>query len=131
MVNALRPDESPDMERTQEFGRMLRTLREQRNLTQEDLAELIDRSVQAVSKMERGLTFPKLETLINISEKMSVPLRNLLIAFEPNATHDPNREDLEFSIIRATKRLSIRDLSILEKISLSFPDENAQTISHP
>ncbi|MGY0710866.1 helix-turn-helix domain-containing protein [Azospirillum argentinense] len=119
------------MERTQEFGRMLRTLREQRNLTQEDLAELIDRSVQAVSKMERGLTFPKLETLINISEKMSVPLRNLLIAFEPNATHDPNREDLEFSIIRATKRLSIRDLSILEKISLSFPDENAQTISHP
>lgn len=124
MVNALRPDESPGMERTQEFGRMLRTLREQRNLTQEDLAELIDRSVQAVSKMERGLTFPKLETLIRISEKLNVPLRELVSVFDPNESTDQTRISFEALIIESSRRLDIRDLSIVVKVVDAFPNKN-------
>ncbi|QCO08138.1 XRE family transcriptional regulator [Azospirillum brasilense] len=123
MVNALRPDESPGMERTQEFGRMLRTLREQRNLTQEDLAELIDRSVQAVSKMERGLTLPKLETLIRISEKLNVPLRELVSAFDPNESADQTRISFEALIIESSRRLDIRDLSIVAKVVDAFPNK--------
>lgn len=123
MVNALRPDESPGMERTQEFGRMLRALREQRNLTQEDLAELIDRSVQAISKMERGLTFPKLETLIRISAKLGVPLREIVKVFDPIETIEVDRLALESSIIEATRKISIGNLHILERIAHTFPME--------
>ncbi|WP_186466491.1 helix-turn-helix domain-containing protein [Azospirillum baldaniorum] len=112
------------MERTQEFGRMLRTLREQRNLTQEDLAELIDRSVQAVSKMERGLTFPKLETLIRISEKLNVPLRELVSVFDPNESTDQTRISFEALIIESSRRLDIRDLSIVVKVVDAFPNKN-------
>lgn len=117
MVNALRPDESPGMERTQEFGRMLRTLREQRNLTQEDLAELIDRSVQAVSKMERGLTFPKLETLIRISKKFQIPLSEIVSVFDPNEKPDSDRLEIELSIIESAKCMSFNDLVTLSKIT--------------
>ncbi|WP_448203438.1 helix-turn-helix domain-containing protein [Azospirillum sp. sgz302134] len=112
------------MERTQEFGRMLRALREQRNLTQEDLAELIDRSVQAISKMERGLTFPKLETLIRISKSLDVPLRELANIFDSNESSEPNRISLETSILEATRRLGMRDLHVILKIVKVFPAED-------
>ena len=123
MVNALCPDESPGMERTQEFGHMLRRLREQRNLTQEDLAELIDRSVQAISKMERGHSLPNLETLIRISEKLNVPLHELIKVFDPTKPVDPARAPLEASIIDSSRRLSMRDLHIVAQLVKAFPVE--------
>ncbi|MFC5359661.1 helix-turn-helix domain-containing protein [Azospirillum himalayense] len=95
---------------------MLRTLREQRNLTQEDLAELIDRSVQAVSKMERGLTFPKLETLISISERLGVSLRDLVGTFDPTASVSPDRMSIELSIIESSRHLTMRDLKVIESL---------------
>ena len=122
MVNALHPNDSPGMARTQEFGLMLRTLREARDLTQEDLAGLIDRSVQAVSKMERGLTFPKLETLIRLSEKLNVPLRELTAPFDASDPIDPARLPLEAEILTTARRLSLRDLKIVAKLVKAFPE---------
>lgn len=123
MVNVLCSDESPGMERTQEFGLLLRTLREQKNLTQEDLAELIDRSVQAISKMERGLTFPKLETLIRLSEKLNVPLQDLTKVFDPGILIDTERLPLEASITESLKHLSLRDLRIMVRLVEAFPKD--------
>ncbi|MBK3776484.1 helix-turn-helix domain-containing protein [Azospirillum brasilense] len=112
------------MESAREFGLLLRTLREERNLTQEDLAELIDRSVQAVSKMERGLTLPKLETLIRLSAKLNVPLSDLTKVFDCNQSISSERQRIEFSIIDSSRKISMRDLKILQSITNSFPREH-------
>ncbi|MFL7901149.1 helix-turn-helix domain-containing protein [Azospirillum argentinense] len=123
MVNALRPNDSPGMKGMQQFGQMLRELREQRGLTQEDLAGLIERSVQAVSAMERGQNMPRLDTLIRISENLDIPLYEIVKIFEKNNASSSDRTPIEMSIIELTRRLSARDLRIVEKLIKAFPPE--------
>ena len=48
-------------------GRRIKTARERKKLTQEQLAEMVNLSPMHVSVIERGVKLPKLETLINIA----------------------------------------------------------------
>ena len=50
------------------IGRRIQQSREQAGLTQEELAERIDRSTQFISTIERGLAGPSLETVIHLCE---------------------------------------------------------------
>ena len=56
----------------QSFGRVLRSLRSEKGISQEKLAELsgLDRSY--VSLLERGLRQPSLETLFSIGDSLDV-----------------------------------------------------------
>ena len=60
------------------IGRRIKTARENKRLTQEQLAELVDLSPMHVSVIERGVKLPKLETLINIANVLDVPADVLL-----------------------------------------------------
>lgn len=57
-------------------GGRLREIRKSRGLTQERLAERIDRSVDAVSALERGLALPSFETLEKLADALNVPVRD-------------------------------------------------------
>jgi transcriptional regulator with XRE-family HTH domain len=52
----------------------LKTSRKARQLTQEDLASLIGRSVDAVSNIERAKGLPSLDTLEAIATKLEIPI---------------------------------------------------------
>lgn len=56
------------------LGLKIRQLREQRNLTQMEFAEMIDITDKALSKIEVGRNYPHLNTLMAISEKLGVSL---------------------------------------------------------
>ncbi|SEL33986.1 Helix-turn-helix [Carnobacterium iners] len=60
------------------FSDNLRTLRSNKRLTQEELAELLDVSRQAVSKWESGNGYPEMDTLIKLSELFDVSLDKLV-----------------------------------------------------
>ena len=60
------------------IGRRIKTARENKRLTQEQLAELVDLSPMHVSVIERGVKLPKLETLINIANVLDVSADMLL-----------------------------------------------------
>ena len=60
------------------IGRRIKTARERKRLTQEQLAELIDLSPMHISVIERGVKLPKLETLINIANVLDVSADVLL-----------------------------------------------------
>lgn len=60
------------------FGSRLAQLRKSRNMTQEDLAECLNISAQAVSKWENDLTSPDLETLLKLAEIFGVSTDELL-----------------------------------------------------
>ena len=64
--------------RTQ-FGRRLRQLRKQRDMTQERLAEMVDVSVEFVSNMERGINAPSFETLEQLAEALQVAVADLFL----------------------------------------------------
>ena len=60
--------------RDYKFGDKLYELRKKKNLTQEDLALLLDISDKAVSKWENGTSKPTIENLSKLSKIFDVSL---------------------------------------------------------
>ena len=52
----------------------IRALRESNNMTQEELAARLGVKPPAVSKWERGLTYPKMENVLKMSEIFGVSM---------------------------------------------------------
>ncbi|MBR2048606.1 MAG: helix-turn-helix transcriptional regulator [Oscillospiraceae bacterium] len=61
-----------------EFAENLRTLRKERHFSQEELAELLDVSRQAVSKWEQGSGYPETEKLVALSRVLDCSLDDLM-----------------------------------------------------
>lgn len=57
------------------IGARLRALREERGLTQAQLASLCRKSVETVSNFERGKTLPSILTLVDLADRLDVPLQ--------------------------------------------------------
>ena len=60
------------------FAENLKQLRKEKQLSQEELAEILDVSRQAVSKWEQGFGYPEVEKLLLISNTLSVSLDSLM-----------------------------------------------------
>lgn len=60
------------------FAENLKQIRKEHHLSQEELAEMVGVSRQAVSKWEQELGYPEVETLLQLSEKLNVSLDVLL-----------------------------------------------------
>ena len=60
------------------FAENLKQLRKEKQLSQEELAEILDVSRQAVSKWEQGIGYPEVEKLLLLSTKLSVSLDSLM-----------------------------------------------------
>ena len=60
------------------FAENLKQLRKDKQLSQEELAEILDVSRQAVSKWEQGTGYPEVEKLLLLSSKLSVSLDSLM-----------------------------------------------------
>ena len=60
------------------FAENLKSIRKERNLSQEELADLLDVSRQAVSKWEQGDGYPEVEKLLLLSSKLNVSLDFLM-----------------------------------------------------
>ncbi len=62
----------------EQFGTFLAQLRKEKGLTQKDLAALVSVSDKAVSKWERGLSFPDITLLIPLAQALEVTVSELL-----------------------------------------------------
>ena len=60
------------------FAENLKQLRKSKQLSQEDLAEILDVSRQAVSKWEQGIGYPEVEKLLLLSSKLNISLDSLM-----------------------------------------------------
>ena len=61
----------------EQFGHRLISIRQQRQLTQEQFAELVGISVDFLSLIERGINAPSFETLEKLSERLEVSVAYL------------------------------------------------------
>jgi len=65
------------MKTTKELlGARIRELRKARNLSQEQLAELIDVEPRHVSRLEVGSSYPRIDRLEKIAVALNVPLKD-------------------------------------------------------
>ncbi|HEY0144534.1 MAG TPA: helix-turn-helix transcriptional regulator [Thermoanaerobaculia bacterium] len=64
------------------FGRHLRELRHARNLTQQQLAAMIDSNHPFISNVERGLTLPGLAMLVRLADALECRVSELVAVLD-------------------------------------------------
>lgn len=87
------------------FSENLKLIRKDKNITQEQLAELLDVSRQAISKWESGNGYPETEKLLLISKKLNVSLDYLLLDDDKLEAESSENKS---SIIIPSGKISIR-----------------------
>ena len=65
-------------EAKQLFGKKIQALRKERRITQEQLAERLNKSVEHISYVERGERAPSFETILDIAEALEVSVPYLM-----------------------------------------------------
>lgn len=68
------------------MGEMIRRLRRERNMTQRQLADMMNLSDKTVSKWERGLGCPDISVLSQLAEILGITLDKLLAGILPENT---------------------------------------------
>ena len=76
---------------TQTIGQMIRKLRKERNLTQEELAEQLNLSAQAVSKWENGTSMPDISQVVPLASVFGVTTDVLFGVEGTNASEEAYR----------------------------------------
>ena len=92
------------------FGLCLRRLRDERGLTQQQLADMIDKTSDGISQMERGVIAPSFETLEPLAKALGVPVRDLFSIGE--AETSPKRTRLLADLTHSIRDLSEDDLEM-------------------
>jgi len=80
--------ESRDQKVASRLGKAIARERVARELTQEELAELLGVEQETISRFERGSTLPPLPRLIQLSDVFKLPLEALLRGTTNRATDD-------------------------------------------
>lgn len=86
------------------FGRFIQRLRQEQGWTQKDLADKIFVTDKAVSKWERGLSFPDIELLIPIADAFGVTVLELLKGEKGNYIE----EDINEIVVETLKNSPIK-----------------------
>lgn len=79
-------------------GKFIARLRKEKNMTQEQLAEKMGVSINAVSKWERGLSFPDVSLLKKLCKELGTSVEELI-----NGEEDKSEEAKERAIINVVK----------------------------
>ena len=88
------------------FAENLKLIRKERNLSQEELAEILEMSRQAVSKWEQGDGYPEVEKLLLLSSKLNISLDNLMSTeFAQKSSNDQRREEGLITITSPTENV--------------------------
>ena len=95
------------------FHEKLRSLRKQRNMSQEELADQLDISRQSISKWESGLSMPDLENVIKLSELFEVTLDYLWNAWTSDS-------EFNYYTVDTKEKKTLSKINILSIIALTL-----------
>lgn len=96
-------------------GQRIRAAREKKNLTQEDLAALVDLSPTHVSVIERGTKVPRVDTFVAIANVLEVSADSLLVDVVNHATKSV-ASDLSAAIENLPQNEKIRILKVVSAL---------------
>ena len=82
-----------------EFAKQLQFLRKKANLSQEDVAEHLHLSRQAISKWEQGQSTPDVETCLKLCELLKVTPNQLLLGFDNSEEHTSKTKNSHWDIL--------------------------------
>jgi transcriptional regulator with XRE-family HTH domain len=94
------------------LGERIRALRKEKNIKQEKLAELVDKTTEHISFIERGERAPSLELLLDLARVLNVPLPYLL---DVTATEQYSTEPIPAPVPSASLPESVKEPGIPEE----------------
>ena len=104
----------------QNIAKAVLKIRQDNKLSQEQFAEMVGVTRQAVSRWEMGVSVPNINTLILISEKFAIPVDEMLksgdVVEKIDNNKTPFKKDRNYSIVFLT-------IGILGLISIPFGAE--------
>ncbi len=86
------------------------------------MADLIGKTAEAVSNIERGLSLPTLLTLVDIAQVLHVPLSALVGELATKTKKAPKRLALELKLQAASEGLNDQLLEIAIKLVSALSD---------
>ena len=84
------------------FGSFIKTKRTEKNYSQKDLAEMLFVTEGAVSKWERGLSYPDITLIADICRALDISEHELITASTDTDTRKIKHEARKFRVIRST-----------------------------
>lgn len=105
------------------FGEMISSLRKEKNMTQNDLAEKMNVTDKAVSKWERNLSYPDIKSISKLAEVLDVSVEKLLNAQTENENKNNSKKNDIINItlvgISLAMGICIIVTSILKQIDIN------------
>ena len=98
-----------DKERT---GQLITELRKEKGLTQKQLADALNVTDKAVSKWERGLSFPDISMLEPIAETLDISIMEILAGEKKSDDETITREEAQ-QMIKESVELSDEEIQLL------------------
>lgn len=99
------------MDITNKFGKRLKELRNSKNLTQAQLAEMVGLDVMSVSRIESGTRFPQKENITKFAQILECEIKELF-DFEHVKTKAELRSDIDEQLNRA----QLNDLKYISRM---------------
>jgi transcriptional regulator with XRE-family HTH domain len=96
----------------QHVGTKVKAARLKRGLTQERLGELVDKTAESVSNIERGHVLPPLDTLERLARHLDVPMAFFFDDLDRGRSVTRNRLELEHRLRGLGETLSDADLRL-------------------
>ncbi|MFT6962780.1 MAG: transcriptional regulator with XRE-family HTH domain [Flammeovirgaceae bacterium] len=103
------------------IGHKLLTIRQDRKMTQNEMAELIGYSDSAYGRLERGITSVEMEQVVDFAKKLDLPFQDFLpetIAFNNNSENGQVGFVMGNFYSYGDKEASLENKSLREKIEL-------------
>lgn len=100
----------------EKFGNFVKELRKEKNLTQKELAEKINITDKAVSKWERGLSFPDITMLNILSKELDVSVEELLNGERIKESEKSEQIDVEKAVKEALEKANHKEEKRKKKI---------------
>lgn len=88
------------------FGSFIKSLRKEKNMTQKELAEKIGLTDKAISKWERGLSFPDITILNSLAETFDVDVSEILNG--ERGKEKITQNDIEDKIKEAIEKVTLK-----------------------
>ncbi|MEJ8563253.1 helix-turn-helix transcriptional regulator [Yoonia sp. GPGPB17] len=105
----------------QNIGLRVKAARQQKGLTQAQLAEAIDKAFETISNIERGKTAPNFSTLYDIANVLGLPMREFFDV--DDAELSDARQRLLMQLNTMISQMDDRQLHLLLKLGQVLQEE--------
>ena len=97
-------------------GAKITEIRLERQFTQAELAESIGITVESISRLERGVSFPSLKTVEKISNALKVPIKEFF-TFDEHVPKDKSYEREFSKFLVFLRTLDEKEIHLIHKMT--------------